>query len=43
MNALDQAIKIIESLNKRVKYLEEHLSVEKWDEYCEWWEREKNK
>lgn len=38
MNALDQAIKIIENLNKKVKYLEEHLTPEEFDNYCEWLE-----
>lgn len=38
MNALDQAIKIIENLNKRIKYLEDHLTSEEFDMYQDWLE-----
>ena len=38
MNALEEAIKTIDNLNKRVKYLENHLTLEAFDEYCEWLE-----
>ena len=38
MNALDQAIKVIENLNKRIAYLEGRLSLEAFDEYQEWLE-----
>lgn len=38
MNALDQAIKIIENLNKRITYLEDHLQPDEFDKYLEWLE-----
>lgn len=38
MNALDQAIKIIENLNKRIAYLEDHLTPEEFDDYQDWLE-----
>lgn len=38
MNALDQALKIIENLNKRIKYLEDHLTPEEFDMYLDWLE-----
>lgn len=43
MNALDQAIKVIESLNKRIKYLEDHLTPEEFDNYQEWLEESRLK
>ena len=38
MNALDRAIKIIENLNKRIAYLEDHLTPEEFDMYLDWLE-----